>query len=65
MRRHVKGDLQRELSWFLVAYLTVLLGALLGVHLLQPAPDGAGSASQSPAHQDRQKAAAEAVATRA
>jgi hypothetical protein len=31
-----KPELQRELSWFLIAYLMMLLGVLLGVHLLQP-----------------------------
>ena len=42
MRRSVKGDLQGELSWFLIAYLTMLLGVLLGVHLLQPDVGGSG-----------------------
>lgn len=65
MRQHVRADLQRELSWFLIAYLTVLLGVLLSVHLLQAASDDAGSASRSPVHQDRHKATTEAAATHA
>ena len=56
MRQSVKGDLQGELSWFLIAYLTMLLGVLLGVHLLQPVSEGPGSVSRSPVHQERQKA---------
>jgi hypothetical protein len=56
MREHGKEDLPRGLSWFLVAYLTVLLGVLLAVHVLPPAWDGPGSASRSPVHQERHKA---------
>jgi hypothetical protein len=57
MHNRRKGDLQGGLSWFLVAYLTMLLGVLLAVHALQPAWDGPGSASRSPVHRERQKAA--------
>jgi hypothetical protein len=65
MRQHRSSDLQRGLSWFLVAYLTMLLGILLGVHALQPAWGGAGTSSRSPVHQERQtvtKQTANAVA---
>ena len=56
MRRHWKSDLQHELSWFLIAYLLMLLGILMLVHLLQPERSGPGSSSRSPAHQERQGA---------
>jgi len=56
MRQHGRLDLQRELSWFLIVYLTALLGLLLAVHELQPASDSPGSASRSPVHVERQKA---------
>jgi len=55
MRNHRRGELQVGLSWFLVAYLTMLLGVLLAVHVLQPTGEAPGSASRSPVHQDRQK----------
>jgi hypothetical protein len=53
MRHAWKTDLQGRLSWFLIAYLTMLLGVLLAVHVL-PAWGGEGSALRSPAHQERQ-----------
>jgi hypothetical protein len=68
MRQHPKSDLQRGLSWFLVAYLAMLLGILLGVHALQPAWGGAGTWSRPPVHQERQTSAkqtADAVVWRA
>ena len=65
MRQHWKTDLQRGLSWFLVAYLAMLLSILLGVHALQPTWGGVGTSSRSPVHQERQtttKQTANAVA---
>ena len=51
MHYDAKSGLQRELTWFLVAYLAMLLGVLLGVHVLQSgAPAGA---LQTPARQHR------------
>jgi hypothetical protein len=44
-----------ELSFFLIAYLLGLLGALLLVHLLQPERESSGSSSRSPVRQDRQE----------
>ena len=55
MRHDGKSELQRELSWFLVGYLTMLLGVLLGVHLLQVVSEGPAGTSQSPTHQERVK----------
>jgi hypothetical protein len=63
MRNNRKGDLQTGLSWFLVAYLTMLLGVLLAVHVLQPALAGPGSAWRSPVHQDRRVSTKQAAAT--
>jgi hypothetical protein len=65
MRQHWKPDLQHELSWFLIAYLSMLLGVLRAVHVLQPAWDGPGSSSRSPPHRDRPTTAKQAVATAA
>jgi hypothetical protein len=53
MRQGRKSDLQRGLSWFLIVYMTMLVGALLGVHALQPSGGGAGTSSRSPVHQER------------
>ena len=57
MRHPWKSDLSGKLSWFLVVYLTMLLGILLAVHMLQPAWGGPGSASRTPPRQERPKAA--------
>ena len=51
--RHSEASAENELSFFLIAYLLSLLGALLLVHLLQPERgEGTGSSSQSPTHQE-------------
>ena len=50
------------LSRFLVAYLTLILGVLMLMHVLQPARDGAASSSRSPVHQDRQSTTEQAAA---
>jgi len=51
-----KPNPESELSAFLIVYLLTLLGALLLVHLLQPARETSDSSSKSPVHQERQKA---------
>jgi hypothetical protein len=51
----------QALSRFLIAYLTLILGVLMLVHVLQPVRDGAGSSSRSPVHQDRQSTAKQAA----
>jgi hypothetical protein len=56
MRHPWKSDPQHELSWFLIAYLSMLLSVLMLVHLLQPEREGPGSSSRSPVHQERQSA---------
>jgi hypothetical protein len=53
--------MHRELSWFLIAYLLMILGVLLGVHLLQPAGDRPNGGSRSWTHQQRQTALEQAV----
>jgi hypothetical protein len=63
MRKHSGTYGGRELSWFLIAYLTLLLGVLMLVHVLQPERDGPGSSSRSPVHQERQTTAKQAMAT--
>jgi hypothetical protein len=55
MRHNGRSELQHELSWFLVAYLTMLLGVLLGVHLLPFVSEGPAGTSQSPTQQERVK----------
>jgi hypothetical protein len=60
MRHDGKSELQRELSWFLVAYLTMLLGVLLGVHLLQVVSEAPAGTSQSPTHQEQVKMSSQA-----
>jgi hypothetical protein len=55
MLQNGKSELQRELSWFLIAYLMMMLGVLLGVHLLQPSVHSAGS-PQAIAEQGKLKA---------
>jgi hypothetical protein len=52
----------RGLSWFLISYLLLLFSVLLAMHALQPEREGPGSSSRSPVHQERQKAAKQAVA---
>lgn len=61
MRHDGKSEIQQELSWFLIAYLMMLLGVLLGVHLLQAGWERPGGASRAPAHQDRQIASKQAI----
>ena len=46
MRQNGKFELQHELSWFLVAYLAMILGVLLAVHLVQPRGASDGMASR-------------------
>jgi hypothetical protein len=41
----------RDLNWFLIAYLLMLIGTLMLVHVLQPESDGTASSSRSPVHQ--------------
>jgi hypothetical protein len=48
-----KSGLQRALSWFLIAYLAMLLGVLLGVHLLQWGAERPAGASRAPSRQER------------
>jgi hypothetical protein len=62
--RDQKPELQRELSWFLIAYLIMFLGVLLGVHLLQAGWETSGGASRSPSA-SKQAAAAQAVTAQA
>jgi hypothetical protein len=57
MRQHGKSDLQGGLSWFLVAYLMMLLSVLLGVHALRSTWGGAGTSSRSPVYQEQQSTA--------
>lgn len=55
--RDAEAGAENELSFFLIAYLLSLLGALLLVHVLQPErEEGAGSSSRSPTHLERPKA---------
>lgn len=61
MRHHLKTDLHRDLSWFLIAYLLMLLSVLLAVHMLQPERSGPGSSSRSPVHKERQTTATPAI----
>ena len=65
MRHHLKTDLHRDLSWFLIAYLLMLLSVLLAVHMLQPERSGPGSSSRSPVHKERQTTATPAGAPEA
>ena len=46
MQEYRRGDPLGGLSWFLVAYLTLLLSVLLAVHALQPAWEDPASASR-------------------
>jgi hypothetical protein len=61
MRHPWKPDLHGRLSWFLIAYLAMLLSVLMAVHILQRAWDGPGSAWRPAPHQERQNAAKRAV----
>jgi hypothetical protein len=63
IRRHTgKSDMQGGLSWFLVAYLVMLLGVLLGVHVLQPAAEHPAGATKSPARPERAAQVKQAIA---
>jgi hypothetical protein len=53
MRKNGKSDVQGGLSWFLVTYLMLLLGVLLGVHVLQSSQERPAGALKSPARQER------------
>jgi hypothetical protein len=56
MRQFWRPGPEGDLSWFLIAYLLMLLGVLLLVHVLQPEREGSVSSSRSPIHQERQQA---------
>jgi hypothetical protein len=60
MRKPTNGHAGHKLSRFLLAYLALLLSALMLAHVLQPEREGTDSSSRSPVHQGRQKAAKEA-----
>jgi hypothetical protein len=53
MQKNVRSDVQGGLSWFLVTYLVLLLGVLLGVHALQSSEERPAGALKSPAGRER------------
>jgi hypothetical protein len=53
MRKNGKSDVQGGLSWFLVTYLLLLLGVLLGVHVLQSSQERPAGALKSPPRHER------------
>ena len=65
MQKHTSTYGGHELSRFLIAYLMMILGVLMLVHVLQPEREGPGSSSRSPVHQERQKAAKQSLTTQA
>jgi hypothetical protein len=60
-RHNAKSEFQGGLSWFLVAYLLMLLGVLLGVHLVQRGLERPAGATQLPAQPERATAMKQAV----